>query len=66
MDGYALGGELRKRLGDAAPLLVALTGYGQEHDRLRAVEAGFQEHLVKPVDGHHRLDLVDALVTRTG
>jgi PAS domain S-box-containing protein len=66
MDGYALGGELKKRLGDAAPLLVALTGYGQEHDRQRAVEAGFREHLVKPVDGQHLLDLVDALTARTG
>jgi CheY-like chemotaxis protein len=30
--------------------LVAVTGYGQESDRRRAHEAGFQEHLVKPVD----------------
>ena len=31
-------------------LLIALTGYGQEHDRLRAREAGFDVHLVKPLD----------------
>ena len=30
-------------------LLVALTGYGQEEDRRRALEVGFDEHLTKPV-----------------
>jgi CheY-like chemotaxis protein len=30
--------------------LVALTGYGQSEDRLRSPEAGFDDHLVKPVD----------------
>jgi len=30
--------------------LVAMTGYGQEEDRQRTQEAGFQSHLVKPVD----------------
>ena len=29
-------------------MLIALTGYGQEHDRARATEAGFSHHLVKP------------------
>ena len=32
MDGYALGRELRARLGDATPILIALTGYGQDQD----------------------------------
>ena len=31
-------------------LLVALTGYGQPEDRRRALDAGFDAHLVKPVD----------------
>jgi CheY-like chemotaxis protein len=31
-------------------MLVALTGWGQEGDRRRAMEAGFDHHLVKPVD----------------
>ena len=30
--------------------LVALTGYGQDNDRRRSVDAGFQVHLVKPID----------------
>ncbi len=48
MDGYELARRVRKRYGDAR--LVALTGYGQRSDRLRATESGFDAHLVKPVD----------------
>ncbi len=50
MDGYMLGRELRARLGSAAPVLVALTGYGQEQDKRRSKEAGFALHLVKPIE----------------
>ncbi|HBZ08050.1 MAG TPA: hypothetical protein DEP03_17375, partial [Massilia sp.] len=46
MDGYALAGALR-RLG-LAPRLVALTGYGQQDDIGRALDAGFDLHLTKP------------------
>lgn len=49
MDGYELAERMRKRCGSATKL-VALTGYGQRSDRLRATEAGFDAHLVKPVD----------------
>jgi len=39
------------RAGHAAPrLLVALSGYGEERDRLRSHEAGFDRHLVKPIE----------------
>jgi signal transduction histidine kinase/ActR/RegA family two-component response regulator len=61
MDGYMLGRELRKRLGSATPILVALTGYGQEEDRRRSEEAGFALHLVKPVDGDTLVRFIDAL-----
>lgn len=47
MDGYHLAERLRAREGQN-PVLIALTGYGQEHDRARAYEAGFSVHLVKP------------------
>ena len=50
LDGYELARRIRAdpRLRDVT--LVALTGFGQEEDRRRAVEAGFDRHLVKPVD----------------
>jgi CheY-like chemotaxis protein len=49
IDGYEVARRLRKQA--VAPmLLVALTGYGQEEDRRRSREAGFDQHLVKPVE----------------
>jgi len=41
---------VRAAPGTARTLLVAVTGWGQENDRRRAREAGFDRHLVKPVD----------------
>ncbi|HEX8200300.1 MAG TPA: ATP-binding protein, partial [Isosphaeraceae bacterium] len=49
MDGHEVARRLRGRPGDGLRL-VALTGYGQEEDRLRSQAAGFDDHLVKPVD----------------
>ena len=49
MDGYALAREIRRRTGGAGPRLIAVTGYGNEADRRRAYEAGFDGHIVKPV-----------------
>jgi CheY-like chemotaxis protein len=49
MDGYELARRLRA-LEEAPRHLVALTGYGQARDRQRTREAGFEVHLVKPVD----------------
>ena len=51
MDGYVLARELRRTEEMPADLrLIALTGYGQHEDRRRSIEAGFNGHLVKPVD----------------
>ena len=50
MNGYELATALRERQGGAAPFLVALTGWGQQADRLRAQVAGFDRHFVKPID----------------
>ena len=47
-DGYQVARELRGHRELDGVVLVALTGYGQEQDRLRSREAGFDEHLVKP------------------
>jgi signal transduction histidine kinase/ActR/RegA family two-component response regulator len=50
MDGYQVAGRLRSHHHLRDALLVALTGYGQETDRRRSAAAGFDHHLVKPVD----------------
>ncbi len=50
LDGYQVASRLRRRRRTARALLVALTGYGQEEDRSRARQAGFDDHLTKPVD----------------
>ena len=50
MSGYELAAALRADPRTRSTALVALTGYGRAHDRQRALEAGFDEHLVKPVE----------------
>jgi len=49
MDGYAVIEQLRKEGMQPMPLMIALTGYGQSEDRARSLAAGFDHHLVKPV-----------------
>ncbi|CAG1017361.1 two-component system, sensor histidine kinase ChiS [Burkholderiaceae bacterium] len=49
LDGYEIARRLRAQRGDAVRL-IAITGWGQAADRLRAREAGFDVHLVKPID----------------
>ena len=58
LDGYEVARRIRKAM-DGAVRLVALTGYGQPEDRERAFDAGFDLHLVKPVD---RDQLADAIL----
>jgi two-component system, chemotaxis family, CheB/CheR fusion protein len=50
MDGYEIARRLRADSAAKGVHLIALTGYGQEHDRELAREAGFSAHLVKPAD----------------
>jgi CheY-like chemotaxis protein len=50
MDGYQLAREARRRPVGRHVTLIALTGWGQEEDRRRSLEAGIDYHLVKPVD----------------
>ena len=49
MDGYEVAEKIRAELGKKI-FLIALTGYGQTNDRRRALEAGFDAHVTKPVD----------------
>jgi CheY-like chemotaxis protein len=50
MDGYEVARAIRTQSFGRAMLLVALTGYGQEDDRRRTHDAGFDHHLTKPAD----------------
>jgi CheY-like chemotaxis protein len=50
MDGYAAAHEIRARDNGSRPLLVALTGRGQDSDKARTRQAGFDRHVVKPAD----------------
>ncbi|MES2898872.1 MAG: ATP-binding protein [Pseudomonadota bacterium] len=61
MNGYELARHIRKLPSATDPLLIALTGYSQEHDRVLSKAAGFAYHFVKPVILE---DLVKALAER--
>ena len=50
VDGYEVARRIRERGGEPRPRLVGISGYGFEADRRRAMDAGFDAYLVKPVD----------------
>jgi PAS domain S-box-containing protein len=50
MDGYEVATRIRKEEGGREPLLIAVSGYGEDQARQRAGEAGFDHYLVKPID----------------
>jgi two-component system CheB/CheR fusion protein len=50
MDGYEVAQKMRELPGLRDIRLVAVTGYGRSDDRLRARDAGFDDHLTKPVE----------------
>jgi len=50
LDGYEVARRIRAQAWGKRIILVALTGWGQESDRRRSQEAGFDSHLVKPLD----------------
>ena len=60
MDGFEVAHRLKAMPGLGHVEMVAITGYGQEFDRQRTREAGFHEHMVKPVD----LDLLEDWLRR--
>jgi DNA-binding response OmpR family regulator len=61
VDGYELARTLRAEHG-RKPTLIAATGYGQQRDRMRAADAGFDCHFVKPVSVHDLLQVLDERV----
>ncbi|MGI9213236.1 MAG: chemotaxis protein CheB [Methylococcaceae bacterium] len=58
LDGYEVAVRLRKFALAKQPYLIAMTGYGQASDRAKALEHGFDEHLVKPVEIDYILRLI--------
>lgn len=58
IDGYELARRLRMQAAHSKALMIALTGYGQEQDRNRAMKAGFDHHLVKPACAEQILALL--------
>jgi len=58
MDGYELATRIRAELGRGI-VLIALTGYGSERDANRAADAGFDEHLTKPVNVEELMRVID-------
>jgi signal transduction histidine kinase len=59
MNGYEIAQQLRSAPATCTIRLIALTGYGLEHDRVRALEAGFDMHLVKPVTADRLLSAMN-------
>jgi CheY-like chemotaxis protein len=61
MDGYEIARRIRADAALRDTMLVAVTGYGQMHDRARASASGFHHHLVKPVEYSRLQTLLRAL-----
>jgi CheY-like chemotaxis protein/two-component sensor histidine kinase len=64
MDGYEVAKRLRQNPQLKDLRLIALTGYGQDSDRQRSREAGFDAHVVKPVDWRNLSELLESLMKR--
>jgi len=60
MNGYELAERIRTNLKRSEIRLVAMTGYGRPEDRARSLAAGFDAHLVKPVDPRQLQELLDS------
>jgi CheY-like chemotaxis protein len=61
LNGYDAARQIRQGVAGRSMLLVALTGWGQQEDRMKSRQAGFDEHFLKPVDLDVLLKLLDGL-----
>ncbi len=64
LDGYGVAAALRRHPTTAKAHLIAITAYGSDEDRRRSESAGFDKHLVKPVDPDVLLGLLAGLASR--
>lgn len=60
LNGYEVASRIRKRSDTPAAVLIALTGYDGPSDRARAIAAGFNHHVAKPVDFDQLLQLISS------
>ena len=60
LDGYEVARRLRLQPGGRDMLLLALTGWGQQEDQLKALAAGFDRHFTKPIDPKTLIDCMNA------
>jgi CheY-like chemotaxis protein len=58
LDGYGVAAALRQHPATAGARLIAVTAYGSDEARRRSLEAGFEQHLVKPVDPELLLQVI--------
>jgi CheY-like chemotaxis protein len=65
MDGYDVARHIRKQIDAQTLRIIAVTGYGLESDRQRSREAGFDYHMVKPVDPERLQEVLSALAPAT-
>jgi CheY-like chemotaxis protein len=63
LDGYGVARKLRANPATATARLIAVSAYGQDEYRRRSYEAGFEQHLVKPVDPHDLLKALNLLTS---
>jgi PAS domain S-box-containing protein len=61
LNGFDVARRLRERKRSPRPLVVAVTGWGKVDDEMRGREAGFDMHLVKPVEGEHLVKLFEQM-----
>jgi CheY-like chemotaxis protein len=61
LNGYDAAREIRIRAGKRPLTIIAVTGWGQEEDKLRSAEAGFEWHLTKPIDAMQLQAILDKI-----
>jgi signal transduction histidine kinase/ActR/RegA family two-component response regulator len=66
IDGYEVCGRIRHSGQSKQPVVIALTGWGQDEDRDRATAAGFNAHLTKPAEPDRIIALLKELLTKPG
>ncbi len=64
MDGFEIARRLRRNPVHADMFLIAISGYGRPTDRAQGHDAGFDEHLIKPVDSDQLMSVLETLASR--